>query len=170
MTYHSEPHDFSDKRAGYEQLATQLQGLLAGEADPIANAANTAALIFDALPGVSWAGFYFLKGGELVVGPFQGKPACVRIPIGRGVCGAAAAQRKPIVVPDVHAFPGHIACDDASRSEIVIPIMEGEAVVGVLDIDSPSLERFDEADLRGLTRLVEVFIASTRLPGGAGAG
>ena len=164
----SEKYDFSRKDAAYAQLAQDLAALLAGESDLIANAANMAALLFDALPDVNWAGFYFLKGGELIVGPFQGKPACVRIPIGRGVCGAAVAQRMPIVVPDVHAFPGHIACDGASRSEIVIPITAGGAVVGVLDIDSPSLERFDEADLRGLTRLLEVFSTSTRLPGGAG--
>jgi len=165
MEYASKQYDFRRKDAAYAQLALDLTALLAGEPDLIANAANTAALLFDALPDINWAGFYFLKGGELVVGPFQGKPACVRIPIGRGVCGAAAAQRKPIVVPDVHAFPGHIACDSASRSEIVIPIMAGEAVIGVLDIDSPNLERFDDADLRGLTRLVEVFSSSARLPG-----
>ena len=165
MEYASKRYDFRRKDATYAELARDLTALLSGESDLIANAANTAALLFDALPDINWAGFYFMKRGELVVGPFQGKPACVRIPIGRGVCGAAAAQRKPIVVPDVHAFPGHIACDGASRSEIVIPIMEGEAVVGVLDIDSPSLERFDDADLRGLTRLVEVFGSSTRLPG-----
>jgi GAF domain-containing protein len=166
MEYPSKQYDFRRKDAAYAELARDLNALLAGEFDLIANAANTAALLFDALPDINWAGFYFLKGGELVVGPFQGKPACVRIPIGRGVCGAAAAQRKPIVVPDVHAFPGHIACDGASRSEIVIPIMEGEAVVGVLDVDSPSLERFDEADLRGLMRLVEVFSSRTWLSSG----
>src|SRR5487761_1277927 len=107
MTYHSEPHDFTDKRAGYERLASQRQGLLAGEPDPIADAANAAALIFDALPEVSWAGFYFLRGGpsggELIVGPFQGKPACVRIALGRGVCGTAATQRRTLIVPDVSA-------------------------------------------------------------------
>jgi L-methionine (R)-S-oxide reductase len=166
MEYTGKQYDFHHKDAAYAQLAQDLRALLTGESDLIANAANTTALLFDALPDVNWAGFYFLQGRELVVGPFQGKPACVRIPIGRGVCGAAAAQRKPIVVPDVHAFPGHIACDSASRSEIVIPIMAGETVVGVLDIDSPSLERFDETDLRGLRRLVEVFSSSTRLPGG----
>jgi L-methionine (R)-S-oxide reductase len=165
MEYAGKQYDFRRKEAAYAELAQDLRALLAGESDLIANAANTAALLFDALPDVNWAGFYFLKGAELVVGPFQGKPACVRIPIGRGVCGAAAAQRKPIVVPDVHAFPGHIACDGASRSEIVIPILAGEAIVGVLDLDSPSLERFDDGDLRGLTRLVEVFSSTTRLPG-----
>jgi L-methionine (R)-S-oxide reductase len=162
MEYTRKHYDFGRKDAAYGELARDLTALLAGESDLIANAANTAALIFDALPDINWAGFYFLRGGELVVGPFQGKPACVRIPMGRGVCGAAAAQRKPIIVADVHAFPGHIACDSASRSEIVIPIAAGEAVLGVLDIDSPTLERFEEADLRGLTRLVEIFRTSTR--------
>lgn len=162
MEYASKHYDFRRKDTAYAELARDLAALLAGESDLVANAANTAALIFDALPDINWAGFYFLRGGELIVGPFQGKPACVRIPIGRGVCGAAAAQRKPIVVPDVHAFPGHIACDSASRCEVVIPIMAGEVVLGVLDIDSPSLGRFDEVDLRCLTRLVEVFCSSTR--------
>jgi L-methionine (R)-S-oxide reductase len=156
--------DFSRKEAAYAELAGDLSALLAGESDWIANAATTAALLFDALPNINWAGFYFARGGELLVGPFQGRPACVRIPFGRGVCGAAAAQRMPIVVPDVHAFPGHIACDAASRSEIVIPLLAGEAVLGVLDIDSPILARFDGSDLRGLTRLVDIFCGCTRFP------
>ena len=162
MEYVSKRYDFRNKGSAYEQLAGDLTALLAGESDLIANAANTAALIFDALPDINWAGFYFSKGGELIVGPFQGKPACVRIAIGRGVCGTAAARRESIVVPDVQAFPGHIACDAESRSEIVIPLLAGETVLGVLDIDSPTLERFDEADLRGLTRLVDIFCSSTR--------
>jgi GAF domain-containing protein len=170
-TYHSEPHDFTDKRAGYEQLAAQLQGLLAGEADPIANAANTVALIFDALPEVSWAGFYFLRGGprgdsragELIVGPFQGKPACVRIALGHGVCGTAAAKRETIIVPDVNAFPGHIACDAASQSEVVVPLIAAGRLVGVLDLDSARLARFDEADARGLERLAELFLQASRV-------
>ena len=162
-TYHSERHDFSDKRAGYETLATQLRGLLAGETDPIANAANTVALIFDALPEVSWAGLYFLRGGELIVGPFQGKPACVRIALGRGVCGAAAARRETIIVPDVNAFPGHIACDSASQSEVVVPLIAADRVAGVLDLDSARLARFDEADARGLERLAELFVRASRL-------
>jgi len=166
MEYVGKHYDFRSKDAAYAELARDLAALLAGESDLVANAANTAALLFDALPDINWAGFYFVRGQELVVGPFQGKPACVRIPIGRGVCGAAAAQRKPFVVPDVHAFPGHIACDTASRSEIVIPFTAGESVLGVLDIDSPSLERFDDTDLRGLTRLVEVFCSSVRSSGG----
>jgi L-methionine (R)-S-oxide reductase len=167
MTYTSQTYDFSDKRAGYEQLAAQLHGLLEGEHDAIANAANTAALIFDALPQVSWAGFYFLReglrGGELVVGPFQGKPACVRIAMGRGVCGTAAARRQTLIVPDVNAFPGHIACDAASQSEIVVPLIAADRVVGVLDLDSPRLARFDEVDARGLERLAALFVRASRL-------
>lgn len=166
-TYHSEPHDFSDKRAGYEQLAAQLHGLLAGEADPIANAANTSALIFDALPEVNWVGFYFLReglrGAELVVGPFQGKPACVRIALGRGVCGTAAARGETIIVPDVNAFPGHIACDSASQSEVVVPLIAAGRLVGVLDLDSARLARFDELDARGLERLAALFLQASRL-------
>ncbi|HET9108903.1 MAG TPA: GAF domain-containing protein [Steroidobacteraceae bacterium] len=163
MTYASERYDFTDKRAGYEQLAAQLRGLLAGESDPIANAANTAALLFDVLPEVSWAGFYFMRGGELVVGPFQGKPACVRIALGRGVCGAAAAQRTTLIVPDVNAFPGHIACDSASRSEVVVPLIAADRVVGVLDLDSTRPARFDEVDAQGLERLAALFLQASRL-------
>jgi GAF domain-containing protein len=154
-------YDFSDKEADYARLAADLEALLAGERDPIANAANTAALLFDALPRINWAGFYFLRGEELVVGPFQGKPACVRIGLGRGVCGTAAAERRTILVPDVNAFPGHIACDSASRSEIVVPLTRGGQLIGVLDIDSASLARFDEADARGLQRLAGIFCAAS---------
>lgn len=163
MTHSIEPCDFADKHAGYEQLARQLHALLAGETDPIANAANTAALIFGALPEVSWAGFYFLRGAELVVGPFQGKPACVRIALGRGVCGTAAARRRTLIVPDVSAFPGHIACDSAARSEVVVPLVAGDRVSGVLDLDSARLERFDEADARGLERLAAIFLEASRV-------
>jgi L-methionine (R)-S-oxide reductase len=163
MTYASEPCDFTDKQAGYERLALQLQALLAGESDPIANAANTAALIFDVLPQVSWAGFYFMRGDELVVGPFQGKPACVRIALGRGVCGTAAARGTTIIVPDVDAFPGHIACDSASRSEVVVPLMAAGRVVGVLDLDSAMPARFDELDARGLERLAALFLQASPL-------
>jgi L-methionine (R)-S-oxide reductase len=163
--YTSQPYDFADKRAGYERLAAQLHGLLSGESDAIANAANTAALIFDALADVNWAGFYFLRegprGGELVVGPFQGKPACVRIALGRGVCGTAAARRQTLIVPDVDAFPGHIACDGASKSEVVVPLIAADRVVGVLDLDSPRLARFDEADALGLERLAAIFVAAS---------
>jgi len=162
MTYSSQRHDFADKRAGYEQLAVQLQGLLAGESDPIANAANTTGLIFDALPEVSWVGFYFLRGGELVVGPFQGKPACVRIALGRGVCGTAAARRETIIVPDVNAFPGHIACDAASQSEVVVPLLAADRVLGVLDLDSARLARFDAVDARGLERIAALFVQASR--------
>jgi L-methionine (R)-S-oxide reductase len=163
MTYGGERYDFTDKRAGYEHLATALRALLEGESDPIANAANTAALLFDALPAVSWAGFYFLRGGTLVVGPFQGKPACVRIALGHGVCGTAAARRATLIVPDVEAFPGHIACDAASRSEVVVPLLAADQVLGVLDLDSPRLSRFDEVDARGLERLAALFLAASRL-------
>jgi GAF domain-containing protein len=154
-------YDFRDKAGDYARLAQELESLLAGERDLIANAANTAALLFNALPDVNWVGFYLLKGGELVVGPFQGKPACVRIALGKGVCGTAAAERRTVLVPDVHAFPGHIACDAASRSEIVIPLMKPEGLLGVLDLDSPSLARFDETDRRGLERLAAIFLKST---------
>ncbi|HZA93434.1 MAG TPA: GAF domain-containing protein, partial [Gemmatimonadales bacterium] len=138
-----------NKRDFYASLAQQLTGLLEGERDMIANAANMSALIFQFLPDLNWAGFYFMRGGELVLGPFQGKMACVRIAVGRGVCGTAAGRREAIVVPDVHAFPGHIACDSASRSELVVPLISGGRVIGVLDLDSPSANRFDEEDREG---------------------
>ena len=147
----------------YAALEKVLASLLADEHDLIANAANTTALIYSSVADLNWVGFYFLRAGELVVGPFQGKPACVRIALGEGVCGTAAATRSTIVVPDVHAFPGHIACDAASRSEIVIPLLSGEVLLGVLDIDSPRPERFDETDRRGLESLARIFLCS--LPG-----
>jgi L-methionine (R)-S-oxide reductase len=162
MSYTGSRYDFHDKHADYARLAQELAALLCGESDPVANAANAAALIFDALPEVNWAGFYFLKDGELIVGPFQGKPACVRIALGRGVCGTAAAQRRTLVVPDVHQFPGHIACDAASRSEIAVPLIAGGALLGVLDLDSPRPGRFDEADARGLESLADLFLQSIR--------
>jgi GAF domain-containing protein len=153
--------DYRDKTAFYGELAAQARGLLAGERDPVANAANLAALVFHALPDINWAGFYFLEGEGLVVGPFQGKPACVRIPLGRGVCGTAAAERRTVVVEDVDAFPGHIACDAASRSEVVVPIVAGDGrLLGVLDIDSPSPGRFDAADGTGLEIIAAVYAAS----------
>ena len=164
MEYASRRYEFRNKDADYASLAEELVGLLTGESDFVANAANTSALLFDALPDINWAGFYFLRDGELVVGPFQGKPACVRIPVGKGVCGTAAANRKTIVVRDVHEFPGHIACDAASQSEIVVPLLRGEELLGVLDIDSPSVGRFDDADRRGIERLATLFIASSRGP------
>ena len=147
--------------APYDDLNAQLRRLLDGQRDLIANAANTAALIFQTLPGVNWAGFYFLHGDELVLGPFQGRPACVRIALGQGVCGTAARRRQTVLVEDVHRFPGHIACDTASNSEIVVPIIVGDRLIGLLDVDSPSVGRFDAEDQAGLEKLVEVFIAST---------
>ena len=130
----------------YACLCRDLNALFAGERNPIANAANMAALLFHTLPDLNWAGFYNLRGGELVLGPFQGKPACVRISVERGVCGAAVARGASILVPNVHAFPGHIACDGASRSELVVPLRRQDRITGVLDLDSPRLNRFDEAD------------------------
>jgi L-methionine (R)-S-oxide reductase len=134
----------------YAELSGLLCALIEGERDFIANLANASALLYHALPDINWLGFYLLKDGELVVGPFQGKPACVRIPLGKGVCGTAAARRTTVIVPDVHAFEGHIACDAASNSEIVVPMMRGEELLGVLDVDSPKLNRFDEDDRKGL--------------------
>ncbi len=142
----------------YRDLAGQLAALLAGEADRIANAANMAALLYHGLPDLNWAGFYFHRGEELVLGPFQGKPACVRIPIGRGVCGTAAARAATVLVAEVHEFPGHIACDPASRSELVVPLLESGRVSGVLDLDSPLPGRFDERDRDGCERLVALFV------------
>lgn len=144
----------------YAALAKQLQALLQGERNLVANAANTAALLFHSLPELNWGGFYLLSDGELVLGPFQGKPACVRIPLGRGVCGTAAAERRTVVVQDVHQFPGHIACDADSRSEIVVPIISNGRLIGVLDLDSPQLGRFDDDDRAGLESVVEVFVAA----------
>jgi L-methionine (R)-S-oxide reductase len=152
--------DFTDKTAGYRELEKQLRALLAGERDFIANCANTSALIFHALPDLNWAGFYRLVGDELVLGPFLGKPACVRIKIGKGVCGTAAAQRKIVLVPDLEKFPGHIACDAASRSEIVLPLIKNGALLGVLDLDSPQLNRFDADDQAGLAKLADALLAS----------
>ncbi|MGE7369329.1 GAF domain-containing protein [Neorhizobium sp. NPDC001467] len=146
-----------DKTEFYRQLAGQLQALLEGERDFIANAANTAALLYQTMPDLNWAGFYLLKHGELVLGPFQGKTACVRIPLGRGVCGAAAQQRHSVLVEDVHAFPGHIACDAASRSELVVPILREGELIGVIDLDSPNLARFDAKDQAGIERIAEIF-------------
>jgi GAF domain-containing protein len=140
----------------YRDLSGAVSALLAGEPDALANLANAGALLKDALDRTNWCGFYLLKGGELVLGPFQGKTACVRIALGSGVCGTAAAKRETIVVPDVHAFPGHIACDSASRSEIVVPILEGGRLRGVLDVDSPELGRFDDEDRAGLEDFVRV--------------
>ena len=146
----------------YAELAAQARGLLAGERDRIANAANLSALIYHALPDLNWVGFYFFDGRELVVGPFQGHPACVRIALGRGVCGTAAQTRQTQRVADVEAFPGHIPCDSASRSELVVPLFEADALVGVFDLDSPILDRFDADDQRGLEAIAAIFLESLR--------
>jgi len=161
MSHVSRHYDFTAAASAYAELARDLRALLDGEHDLVANAANTAALIFDALPDLNWAGFYLYKSGELVLGPFQGKPACVRIAMGKGVCGTAAARRETVLVEDVHAFPGHIACDAASNSEIVIPLVRGNDLLGVLDLDSPKLRRFGADDQRGLETLARIFLEST---------
>ncbi len=148
----------------YAELAGQLRALLTGERDWLANLANTAALIWGSLPDLNWAGFYLWRGGELVLGPFQGKPACVRIAAGRGVCGTAVRERCSQVVADVHAFPGHIACDAASRSELVVPLLRGEEILGVLDLDSPLPGRFDEEDRARCEALVAVLLEATDFP------
>ena len=146
----------------YEILISTLESVLGEERDPIANLANAAALVWEALPDINWSGFYILRGDELVLGPFQGRAACVRIPLGKGVCGTAAARRETLVVEDVHRFPGHIACDAASRSEIVVPLLSGGELLGVLDVDAPKESRFDEEDRAGLERVVLALVA--RLP------
>ncbi len=149
----------SSKREQYSELVEQARGLLSGEHDRVANAANLAALGFHALPDLNWAGFYFFDGRELVVGPFQGKPACVRIALGKGVCGTAAATRETEVVRDVEQFPGHIACDIASRSEIVVPLVGADGrLLGVWDVDSPKLARFDAEDRAGMEALARVWL------------
>jgi len=154
-----------DKPGIFAELQQQLAGVLAGERDGLANCANTAALLYHALPELNWAGFYFLRDAELVLGAFQGKVACVRIPLGQGVCGAAAARRETVVVPDVHAFPGHIACDADSRSEIVVPLIRGDTLLGVLDLDSPRPDRFDQDDARGLEAMVALLLEGSDLEG-----
>ena len=142
----------------YDDLLSDLRGLFAGETDLIANAANAAAAMWQYLPEINWVGFYFIKGDTLVLGPFAGKPACVRIKLGQGVCGSAAASRETIVVPDVHAFPGHIACDSASNAEIVVPLIRNGLVIGVLDIDSPKFDRFQYDDRAGCEAVAALFI------------
>ena len=151
-----------DKPSFYRELAQQLEGLLHGETDGIANAANTAALLFTTLPDLNWAGFYFLrKPDELVLGPFQGKPACVRIAVGRGVCGAAVKERRTMLVEDVHAFADHIACDSASRSELVVLLFRGQEVIGVLDLDAPIPSRFDADDQRGVETIAALYMKAS---------
>lgn len=149
-----------DKLAQYAQLLDQARALLHGERDRIANAANLSALVYHALPALNWVGFYFHDGSELVVGPFQGLPACVRIPLDKGVCGAAARTRTTQRVADVHAFPGHIACDSASRSELVVPLVRDGELIGVFDLDSPEPDRFDADDQRGLEAIAAAFVGS----------
>jgi L-methionine (R)-S-oxide reductase len=156
------PPGFADKAEAYAALESQLRALLHGERDFIANCANASALLWHSLPDLNWAGFYRLADGQLVLGPFQGKPACVRIQVGKGVCGTAAITGKTVLVPDVHQFPGHIACDAASRSEIVVPLIKGGDLLGVLDLDSPNLNRFDAADQAGLEKLAAVLVASLK--------
>jgi L-methionine (R)-S-oxide reductase len=147
----------------YMELHVQARALMEGERDATANAANIAALLYHSLPELNWAGFYWRRGDELVLGPFQGKPACVRIAFGKGVCGTAARDKRTVVVPDVARFPGHIACDSASRSELVVPVMRTVDVLGVLDLDSPVLARFDADDALGLEELVQLFLNATEL-------
>ena len=146
------------KAALYSSVVAQTRALLEGERDAIANFANTTSLLYHSLPDLNWVGFYLLKDGELVVGPFQGKPACVRIALGKGVCGTAAARRAPVIVENVHEFDGHIACDSASNSEIVLPLVRGNELIGVLDLDSPKFSRFDAQDQAGLEKVVAALL------------
>ena len=150
--------ELQDESGDLLALAT---GAFAGERDPWANAANAAALVYELLPHLNWAGFYFLRGGGLVVGPFQGRVACVRIPLGQGVCGTAASRRATLIVPDVHRFPGHIACDAASNSEIVVPLVDDDRLIGVLDLDSPRRDRFTPDDARLLESLAREIVAAS---------
>jgi L-methionine (R)-S-oxide reductase len=158
MTFQLEQLPATSKGETYSHLAAQLRSLLHDERDFIANAANLSSLLYHSLPDVNWVGFYLLKNNELVLGPFHGQPACVRIAIGKGICGTAAALKQTVVVENVHEFPGHIACDSASNSEIVVPLMKDGHLIGVLDIDSPSLSRFNDEDAEGLNNLVELFL------------
>lgn len=153
-----------DKAELYRQLEEQARGLIAGERDPIANAANFSALIWQMLPDINWAGFYFRKAGWLVLGPFQGKPACSRLQMGLGVCGMSAKQNKTLIIPDVHKFDGHVACDEASNSELVVPLMNHGFVTGVIDIDSPLFDRFDETDALGIEVLARFWEISSDEP------
>lgn len=160
--FHATELDATDKKSFYSDLASQLKGLLDGEDDATANAANTSALLFQMMPDLNWAGFYFLKSeGELVLGPFQGKPACVRIAVGRGVCGTAVSTSSTMLVRDVHEFPGHIACDADSNSELVVPLRHGGRVIGVIDLDSPKTARFDADDQAGIEAIAEIFVAAS---------
>lgn len=164
MTFQIAKSETVSKAELYTNLQLQLRSLLEGERDFIANAANFSSLLYHSLPDLNWVGLYLHKGGELVLGPFQGQPACVRIAIGKGVCGTAAEQRQTILVDNVHEFPGHIACDSASNSEIVVPLIAHDELLGVLDLDSPSFARFDDEDARGLNELAEIFIQGSFTP------
>ncbi len=157
-------HDPADRAGFYAQLHTELAAYIVNERDWLVNLANASALLYQRLPELNWAGFYLWRGDELVLGPFQGKPACTRIALGRGVCGTTAKTRTTTVVPDVHAFPGHIACDAASASEIVVPMLRGEHLLGVLDLDSPRRGRFDAADAAGLELFVQKLVAGIDWP------
>ncbi len=161
MTFDVAKLESASKSELYSQLGVQLRALLEGERDFIANAANFASLLYHSLPDVNWVGFYLLKNNELVLGPFQGQPACVRIALGKGVCGTAAELRQTVVVENVHEFPGHIACDSASNSEIVVPLIKDGQLIGVLDLDSPTLSRFDDDDAAGLNNLARIFLESS---------
>jgi L-methionine (R)-S-oxide reductase len=163
MTFRLSEQKVTSKRELYENLALQVSSLLISETDFVANSANFSSLLYHSLPDLNWAGFYFYKSGELVLGPFQGKPACVRIAMGKGVCGIAAQKRETVIVQNVHDFPGHIACDSDSNSEIVMPLLKENRLLGVLDLDSPSLGRFDDEDARGLKDLVGIFLAATEI-------
>jgi GAF domain-containing protein len=162
VMFELKPHDFTTKPDANAALDAQLRALLHGERDFIANCANTAALLWHSLPDLNWAGFYRLVDDQLVLGPFQGKPACVRIQLGKGVCGTAATTRQTVLLPDVHQFPGHIACDAASNSEIVVPLALDGRLLGVLDLDSPKLNRFDATDQAGLEKIAATLLASIR--------
>jgi GAF domain-containing protein len=164
MTFEIAKQETNSKPELYASLLLQLRSLLEGERDFIANAANFSSLLYHSLPDLNWAGFYLYKDGELVLGPFQGQPACVRIAIGKGVCGTAAQQRQTILVDNVHDFPGHIACDSASNSEIVVPLVKNGRLLGVLDLDSPAFARFDDEDAKGLNELVEIFVEAITEP------
>ncbi|HKR60820.1 MAG TPA: GAF domain-containing protein, partial [Pyrinomonadaceae bacterium] len=163
MTFQLNTEVATTKSEVYANLKVQLRALLEDERDAIANMANLASLLFHSLPDLNWAGFYLLKGNELVLGPFQGKPACVRIALGNGVCGTAAQRRETVLVDNVNDFPGHIACDSASNSEVVVPIVKDGRLIGVLDLDSPTLSRFDDDDAKALNELVGIFTAATGL-------
>jgi L-methionine (R)-S-oxide reductase len=153
------------KAAIYEQLPGKLRELIADQTDFLANISNFAALLFSTLPDLNWAGFYLLRGTDLVLGPFQGKPACSCISLGDGVCGTAALKRAAVLVPDVHAFPGHIVCDEASQSEIVVPVFKDAHLIGVLDMDSPIMARFDDVDRENIEALLQMLMQGTEVPG-----